>query len=92
MPCDTPRKDRCPRTLLRTALLEACLVLGSFAALSLALDHGASLAPTNAALFLALFVPLSYLLKALDVEYSDQLVRVALFQMGIKLFNVLLAV
>ena len=69
--------------------METFIILGSYAVLSLALDNGSSFTLEGTATFLAVYVPLSFALKALEVEYNDQLVRVAMFQLGIKIFNIL---
>jgi hypothetical protein len=39
--------------------------------------------------FLSLWVPMQFLLKGLDLEYSDQLARVAGWTIGNKLFAIL---
>lgn len=79
----------CPWESLRAVGIEASLILGAFGLLSLSLDRGATLSWDATVTFLTIFVPISFIMKAIDVDYSDQLARVAMFQMGVKIFNVL---
>jgi hypothetical protein len=74
---------------LQAVVLEALLILGSYAALSFLLDSASALSLDSTVTFLAVFVPISFLLRCIDVDYKDQLARVAFFQLGVKIFNIL---
>lgn len=82
----------CPLLSLKKVLLEAILIVGSYVALSMVLDNGGSLSSEGILTFLTVFIPISFVLKAASVDYDDQLARVAMFQLGVKLFNVLAGV
>ena len=92
MGCPAHDKDRdrppCPTTCLREVIVEACLIVGSYAALSYMLEDGAC-SLRGVLMFLAIFIPISFVLRCVNVDYKDQLARVALFQLGVKIFNVL---
>ena len=74
---------------MRSVLLDASVIAGTYAVLALALDKGSSLSLDGALTFFAVFVPLAFGIKALNLEYSDQLPRVAFFHLATKIFNVL---
>jgi len=81
------RRD--PGKCLRGVLVDATVIAGTYALLALALDTGGSLSWEGSLTFLAVYVPLALTIKAMDLEYSDQLPRVALFHLSTKMFNVL---
>ena len=83
-PC---RRD--PWKCLQGVLLDAAVISGTYAILAVELDKGASLSWEGTLTFFAVFVPLALAIKALNLEYSDQLPRVALFHLSTKMFNVL---
>ena len=86
-----PHNDarKTPLKCLGRVLLDAAVIVGAYAALSFALDKGSSVSLDATATFVAVFVPIAYAIKALDMEYHDQLARVAAFHLGTKVFNVL---
>lgn len=94
---ETPSKTTCPDgecwhnpwKCLRGVLLDACVIAGAYAALAVALDNGISVTSDGLLTFVAIFVPLTFIIKALNLEYGDQLPRVALFHLATKVFNVM---
>lgn len=87
--CSAPHDKPCPRASLRQVALEALLIVGSYAVLAFMLEDGTSFSLDGIATFLAIFIPISFVLRCADVDYKDQLARVALFQLGVKIFNTL---
>jgi hypothetical protein len=93
----TPKEDECPRgecwhdpgKSIRRVLLDACVIAGTYAVLALALDKGSSLSLDGTLTFFAAFVPLAFIINVLNLEYSEQLPRVAFFHLATKIFNVL---
>jgi hypothetical protein len=80
---------RKPMTCLRKAAMDAGIIMAVWVALAVALDKGSTLSRDGLLTFAAIFVPVGFALRAFDVEYSDQLPRVALFHLATKIFNVL---
>lgn len=80
---------RKPVTCLRAAAMDAAIIMGVYVALAMALDKGATVSRDGLLTFAAIFVPVGFALRAFDVEYSDQLPRVALFHLATKIFNVM---
>lgn len=82
---------RKPWTCLRAAVTDAAIIMGVSVVLALALDSskGGGVSREGLLTFAAIFVPLGFALRAFDVEYSDQLPRVALFHLATKIFNVM---
>jgi hypothetical protein len=74
---------------MRAVLLDACVIAGTYAVLALTLDKGSPLSIDGTLTFVAAFVPLTFIIKALNLEYSEQLPRVAFFHLSTKIFNVL---
>lgn len=80
---------RKPIACLRAAATDAALIMGVYVALAMVLDKGPTVSRDGLLLFAAIFVPVGFALRAFDVEYSDQLPRVALFHLATQIFNVL---
>ena len=67
-------------------MIDGAVIVLAYAMLLYLVD-GASLQPWRAAKFYALFLVLAYALRYLDVDFQEQLTRVAGFQLGTKLFS-----
>lgn len=78
---------RKPWVCLRAAALDAAIIMSVSVALALALNTGATVSREGLLTFAAIFVPVGFALRVFDVEYSDQLPRVALFHLSTKIFN-----
>lgn len=74
---------------MKSVLLDAIVIATTYAVLALTLDKGSSLSMDGTLVFFAAFVPVAFIIKALNLEYSDQLPRIAFFHLGTKIFNVL---
>lgn len=80
--------------LFKDVVQDAVVIAGTYAILSWSLgasDTMPSPSLDKSLTFFSIFVPLSFAVKALDLEYADQLARVALFQLGVRIFNILSA-
>jgi hypothetical protein len=74
-----------PAKCLSHLALDAAVIVAAYGFLVWAVD-GARLSPTKALKFYALFMVVAFVLRYLDVDFQDQLTRVAGFQIGTKLF------
>lgn len=77
-----------PRKCFRQLLLDGLVIISSFGLL-LYLTEGKTLDPLKAAKFYGLFLVLAYIFRYLDVDFQEQLTRVAGFQIGHKLFSLM---
>lgn len=77
-----------PRRCFRQLLIDGMVIVLAYAVLVYLVD-GASIDPMRAARFYGLFVVMAYVLRYLDVDFQEQLTRVAGFQLGTKLFSAL---
>lgn len=78
-----------PGKCLGRIVMDALIIAGAYAALSVALGNSSAVSVDGTVTFFVVFIPLAYFLKLLDVEWHDQLSKVAAFQLGIKVFNTL---
>jgi hypothetical protein len=77
-----------PGKCLGQVCFDGIVIVAIYSLLTWVMNHDA--VNTDASLtFLSLWIPVQYLLKALDLEYSDQLARVAGWTLGNKLFSIL---
>jgi hypothetical protein len=79
---------RKPWACLRAAVTDAGIIIGVSVALALTVEK-TTISREGLITFAAIFVPVGFALRAFDVEYSDQLPRVALFHLATKIFNVM---
>lgn len=70
--------------------VDGAVIVAAYALLVYALD-GAVLAWAKALKFYALFFVLAFLLRYVNVDFQEQLTRVAGFQLGTKLFTCMVA-
>ena len=83
-----------PREMLLAVLMDAVVIVGSYVVLGMTLRNNANspvstISWDGTLSFLAVFTPLAFAIKALNLEYADQLARVATFHLGTKMFNIL---
>jgi hypothetical protein len=77
-----------PGKCLAQVVFDAFIIVALFALLTRVLNRDA--VNVDACItFLAMWIPVNYIFKALDLEYSDQLARVAGWTLGNKLFSIL---
>lgn len=77
-----------PGMCLWQCCIDGVVFASLFTAVSFLIDHRAP--DVNSIFtFLSIWVPTLFLLKALDLEYSDQLARVAGWSLGSKMFSAL---
>ena len=74
-----------PRKCVAQLMLDGLVIIGSYGML-LYLVEGTKLDPRKAAKFYVLFLILAYVFRYLDVDFQENLTRVAGFQIGTKLF------
>lgn len=74
-----------PRKCFAQLLLDGLVIIASYGSL-LYLLEGKVLDPQKAMTFYGLFLILAYTFRYLDVDFQEQLTRVAGFQIGTKLF------
>ena len=74
-----------PSKCLTQLMLDGAVIVLAYAALLYLVD-GKQLAVPRALKFYVMFVVLAYVLRYLDVDFADQITRVAGFQLGTKLF------
>lgn len=77
------KKD--PGKCVSQLLLDGAVIILAYALLAYVVD-GTILSATKALKFYALFMLLTFVLRWLDVDFQDQITRVAGFQLGTKLF------
>lgn len=77
-----------PGRCLRQLLVDGLVIVASYALLLYLVD-GKLVDLRRVATFYALFLLLAYAFRALDVDFQEQLTRVAGFQLGTKLFAAL---
>jgi hypothetical protein len=82
------KKD--PKKCVRQLLLDGVVIVASYGLL-LYLVEGRTLAWTNIARFYAVFLVIAFVFRYLDLDFQEQLTRVAGFQVGTKLFMLLTA-
>lgn len=89
--CGKPPKEECASwvTLLLDVLRDAAIIAGTYGLLALTLENTV-MTTRGTLMFLGLFIPIAFVVKVVNCEYSDQLPRVALFHLSTKLFNVLM--
>lgn len=74
-----------PSKCLAQLMLDGAVIVASYALLTYLLD-GRSLQWDRVARFYGLFLFLAFVFRYLDVDFQEQLTRVAGFQLGTKLF------
>lgn len=77
-----------PAKCLRQLAVDGFIIVASYAVLLYAVD-GKAVQWRRVATFYALFMMLAFVFHSLDVDYQEQLTRVAGFQLGTKLFAAL---
>lgn len=77
-----------PQKCARQLALDGAVIIASHALLVFLLD-GKMLEWRRALTFYALFMVLAFAFRMLDVDFQEQLTRVAGFQLGTKLFGAL---
>ena len=77
-----------PRKCFRQLMVDGLVIVASYGLLTYLLD-GKALNPRRTLAFYALFLALAYAFRYLDVDFQEQLTRVAGFQIGTKLFGAL---
>lgn len=81
--------SRNPLKTLRKAAIEGLVVVAMFTFISLTIDDTTPRLE-SIALFMAVWTPIVFAMKALDMEFSDQAMRVATWMLASRVFNVLL--
>lgn len=74
-----------PKKCFRQLVIDGLVIVLSYGMLLYLVD-GRPLDPIKAAKFFVLFLALAYAFRYLDVDFQEQLTRVAGFQVGTKLF------
>lgn len=74
-----------PKKCLTQLMIDGLVIVLSYGMLVYLVD-GRTLCPVKAAKFYVLFLVLAYAFRYLDVDFQEQLTRVAGFQVGTKLF------
>lgn len=77
-----------PTRCLWQCCVDAFIFISLFTALSFTIDHRKP-DIDSVFVFASIWVPILFLLKAMDLEYSDQLARTAGWSLGQKMFSVL---
>lgn len=77
-----------PGMCLWQCVIDATIFATLFSAASLVIDHRKP-DLDSIFVFLSLWIPVLYLLKSMDLEYSDQLARVAGWSLAQKMFSAL---
>jgi len=77
-----------PGKCLAQVVFDSFVIVAIFALLTRVLNRDAVNVDACIA-FLTMWIPVNYIFKALDLEYSDQLARVAGWTLGNKLFSIL---
>lgn len=80
------KKD--PSKCLWQCVVDAMVFITIFSALSFTIDHRKPNID-SVFVFLSIWVPVLFLLKAMDLEYSEQLSRTIGWSLGQKMFSVL---
>lgn len=83
-------KDR-PTKCFRQLLVDGAVIISSFSVLSYLVD-GTVVQWDRALKFYALFLAVAFVFRYLDVDFQENLTRVAGFQIGSKLFATLTGV
>lgn len=74
-----------PRKCFAQLLLDGLVIIASYGSLVYLVD-GKMVDPLKALKFYGLFLVIAYVFRYLDVDFQEQLTRVAGFQVGTKLF------
>lgn len=77
-----------PMACFRQVVIDGMVIVVMFTFLSWHINHELP-APTSLIDFMTVWTPMLFVLKAMDLEYSDQLARVAGWTLGTKVFNIL---
>ena len=77
-----------PMRALGQVVLDGIIIAVSYAFLSCALEN-CEIKIQGLVTFFSVFIPLGFFLRTMDLEYQETLGRVAMYQIGTKLFNVL---
>lgn len=88
---DKEKTDNCrenPAACLGQVVVDGCVIVMLFGFLSYTIDAQMP-SMENSAAFLSVWVPVLFLLKAMELEYADQLARVAGFTLATKIFAIL---
>jgi len=78
-----------PTKALAQVIVDGIVIAASYVFLSVALDNGDSVKMSGLVTFFSVFIPLGFFLRTMDLEYQETLGRVAMFQVGTKVFNIL---
>lgn len=75
-----------PNECLWQCIVDAMVFVTMFTSMSFLIDHrGPNI--NNILTFVSVWIPTLFLLKAMDLEYSDQLARVIGWSLGSKMFS-----
>jgi len=77
-----------PMKALGQVVVDGIVIAASYAFLSCALEN-CTMNVGSLITFFSVFIPLGFFLRTMDLEYQETLGRVAMFQVGTKIFNVL---
>ncbi len=78
-----------PGKCLAQIVFDAFVIVTIFIFLTRVLNRDTTVNVDACITFLAMWIPVNYIFKALDLEYSDQLARVAGWTLGNRLFSIL---
>lgn len=84
---DTNCKDD-PGKCLRQVIVDGIVFAALYAALTQLVDKQWP-SPDGIVGFVAIWVPIAFIVKVMHLEYADQLARVIGFQLGTKLFSIM---
>ena len=76
-----------PGRVLLTVLLDGVIIAFSYIFISCVLDKCTSFSTDGVITFFSVFIPLGFALRSFEMEYQEQLVRVAMFHLATKMFN-----
>lgn len=79
-----------PKECLIRVLKDSAIIAGTYCIIAAFLKHpGTTVTADGLLLFFAAFVPISFTIRAMKCEYSDQLERVAIYHLSTRIFNAL---
>jgi hypothetical protein len=87
-PQHTKNRDKHdPIKIFGQVVLDAFILIASYAFVSCVMDSCETIHTNGVLLFLTVFIPLGMFVRSMEVEYQEQLTRVAFFHLATKIFN-----
>jgi hypothetical protein len=76
-----------PSKIFGQVVLDAFILIASYTFVSCVMDSCETIHLNGILLFVTVFVPLGMFVRSMEVEYQEQLTRVAFFHLATKIFN-----